>query len=112
MVCSNKDVLLQTVNGHTSRKILSHSENLMAVEVRFKGPSDDPNIHEHAHEQIAYVVKGRFEFIVKNEKYLLETGDTIYFEPHTPHGALLLDDEGILLDIFTPRRDDFITNQL
>jgi len=80
----------------------------MAVEVRFKGPMTDPGIHEHPHEQIAYVVKGRFEFQVKGEKHLLEAGDSIYFEPNIPHGAVCMDGEGILLDIFTPRRDDFL----
>ena len=80
----------------------------MAVEVHFTGPTTDYGTHSHPHEQIAYVLKGRFEFIIKDEKFLLEQGDSIYFEPNAPHGAILLTDDGILLDIFTPQRDDFL----
>jgi len=108
MYCANKDVEFEIVNEHIKRKILSHDGKLMTVEVHFKGPTTDPNTHSHPHEQIAYVVKGRFEFQVKGQKLLMEVGDSIYFEPDVPHGALLLSEEGILLDIFTPQREDFV----
>ena len=108
MYCANKDVKLEKVNENISRKILSHNGKLMAVEVHFKGPITDPGTHSHPHEQIAYVVKGRFEFHVKGQKLLLEAGDSIYFEPDVVHGALLLSEEGVLLDVFTPQRSDFI----
>ena len=108
MISLNNNVKLEVVNENISRKILSHSGKLMAVEVHFKGPTTNPYSHSHPHEQIAYVVKGRFEFHKNEEKFLLEAGDSIYFEPNVTHGSLLLGDEGILLDIFTPQREDFL----
>jgi len=109
MYCSNKETPFIVVNDNVKRKILSHQGGLMAVEVHFTGPTTDPAIHNHPHEQIVYVVKGRFEFDMNGEKTMMSPGDSIYIEPNVPHGALMLDAEGTLLDIFTPQREDFLS---
>lgn len=35
-------------------------------------------------------------------------GDCFYIEANVPHGLVALEDGGVILDIFTPKRDDFI----
>ena len=64
-------------------------------------------MHNHPHEQIAYVLKGKFEFNIDGEKQVVEPGDTVFLDANKPHGTICLE-EGILLDIFTPYREDFI----
>jgi quercetin dioxygenase-like cupin family protein len=53
------------------------------------------------------VLRGRFELTLGNEKTTLETGDTYYVPSNTVHGVVALED-GILLDVFTPQRQDFL----
>ena len=104
-----KDAYIQTSNENMTRKVLAHRGDMMLVEVNCHRASDDPGLHAHPHEQIAYVTKGRFEFLVEGrENVFLAEGDSIYFEPNVVHGGKPLVDNAILLDIFTPQRDDFL----
>ena len=103
-----KDAPVQAKSEAMTRKLLARNGGLMMVEVHFHKASDDPGLHSHPHEQIAYVLKGRFEFIVNGESSFLGEGDSIYFEPDVVHGGKPLEDDSILLDVFTPQRDDFL----
>lgn len=102
----NKEVELEQLEPGVSRKVLSHDENIMVVEVHFEQDAVGA-VHSHVHEQIAYVVSGKFEFTTNGTKQIVETGDSIYFESNIPHGVVCLE-AGTLLDTFTPRREDFL----
>jgi quercetin dioxygenase-like cupin family protein len=106
MIVKNVEVNLEDLGKGVSRKILASDGRLMAVEVYFvKGAIGEP--HSHTHEQIGYVVKGRFEATFGGEKTIISVGDTYYVPPDVVHGVVALED-GILLDIFTPQREDFL----
>jgi quercetin dioxygenase-like cupin family protein len=45
--------------------------------------------------------------MINGEKKILEAGDGFYIEPDVPHGAVCLE-EGILIDTFSPMRQDFL----
>jgi quercetin dioxygenase-like cupin family protein len=53
------------------------------------------------------VVSGKFEFTIGNEKNIVQAGDTMLKKDGITHGCVCLED-GILLDIFSPMREDFI----
>ena len=78
----------------------------MAVEVSFEEGAVGA-LHTHRHVQISYVLEGKFEFELDGKKTVIGKGDTYYTHPNAPHGVKCLE-AGILLDIFTPRRDDFL----
>lgn len=106
MIVHNKDIALTELGGGVSRKILARGGKMMSVEVVFeKGAVGAP--HSHPHEQIGYVVKGSFEYTSEGKTTILHAGDTYYVEPDVVHGVVALED-GILLDIFTPQREDFL----
>lgn len=89
-----------------SRKVLARDNNIMSVEVTFeKGSVGD--MHSHIHEQISYVIKGRFKVTIEGNEKILTKGDTYYTAPNEKHGVVALED-GILLDVFTPERKDFL----
>ena len=50
---------------------------------------------------------GLFEFTIDGENVIVGPGDSICFEPNVPHGTLCLE-AGILIDCFTPAREDFL----
>ncbi len=89
-----------------TRKILSYSENQMVVEVCLRENSVGLE-HNHFHEQITYVVKGSIEFFVENESAVLSTGDSVYIPSHANHHLRALEDS-VVLDIFSPMREDFL----
>ena len=64
-------------------------------------------LHHHPHTQITYVVSGAFEFTVDGVTHTVRAGDTILKEDGVEHGCVCTE-AGILLDIFTPMREDFV----
>jgi quercetin dioxygenase-like cupin family protein len=54
-------------------------------------------------------VQGRVKFFIGGEERIVSAGDVLHFPPHNRHGATMLDEEVILIDIFSPIREDFLT---
>jgi len=44
------------------------------------------------------------------KKEILKEGDCYLVEPHVIHGVVCLEDDSRLLDVFTPKREDFLKN--
>ena len=107
MVTENKNIPAADLGGGVTRKVLSYSPKLMAVELHFeKGAVGAP--HSHPHEQIGYVISGRLVYHEEGcEDKILGSGDTYYVAPNAVHGVDILEDT-MLLDIFTPMREDFV----
>jgi quercetin dioxygenase-like cupin family protein len=66
-------------------------------------------VHAHEHEQMTIVERGRVLYIVDGVERVCSPGDILHFPPNVPHGATMLDEEVVLVDIFTPRREDFLS---
>ena len=106
MFVFNDDVKLTDLGGGVSRKILSYNDELMSVEVHFEKGAVGAT-HTHPHVQISYVLEGSFEATIGDETKIIKKGDTYITEPDVPHGVVCLE-AGTLLDIFTPKRADFL----
>jgi quercetin dioxygenase-like cupin family protein len=83
-------------------------ENLMICRLRI-APNVITPAHDHPHEQMTIVESGRVLFTIGTEQRIAQAGDILHFPPGTWHGATMLDGEVILIDIFTPIRQDFLT---
>lgn len=107
MYTENKNIAPDDLGGGVTRKILSYSDNLMAVELHFvKGAVGAK--HSHPHEQIGYIASGKLIYQEDgSEDKELQSGDTYYVSPNVVHGIQVLEDT-VLLDIFTPMRKDFV----
>ncbi|WP_320130231.1 cupin domain-containing protein [uncultured Sphaerochaeta sp.] len=103
-----KDCVEKTVGEGITRKVLAHHENLMVCELHFQEGSVGV-LHTHPHEQCTYIISGKFEFEIGGKKVVLQAGDSTYKQPEILHGAVCLQ-EGSLIDIFTPEREDFLTD--
>ena len=64
--------------------------------------------HEHPHEQIVIVDRGRVVFTVDGQERIATAGDVLHFPAGVQHGATMLDEEVVLIDIFSPVREDFL----
>ncbi len=106
MYAFNKEIDKCQLGGGVSRKILAYNDQLMSVEVSFEKGAVGA-LHTHPHVQISYVLEGKFEANIGGEIAVIEKGDTYCVDPDVPHGVVCLE-EGALLDIFTPKRDDFL----
>jgi quercetin dioxygenase-like cupin family protein len=82
-------------------------EHLMICRFRFAPWLVTPE-HTHPHEQTSLVVSGRVRFFVEGAERIALPGDVLHFPSHCLHGATMLDEEVVLIDIFTPVREDFL----
>jgi len=102
----DKDVAYKPVDPGVERKIMAYDDNIMLCHLKFAKGSVG-NLHHHPHTQVTYVLKGAFEFTIGEEKHVVRAGDVLYKQPDIVHGCVCVE-EGELLDIFTPKRDDFL----
>lgn len=88
------------------RKIMGYDNQIMLVQVKFASGAI-ASTHDHFHAQSSYVVSGKFELTIDGEAHILEAGDGFYMEPNSVHGGRCIE-EGILIDTFSPVREDFL----
>ncbi|HET7745831.1 MAG TPA: cupin domain-containing protein [Vicinamibacteria bacterium] len=101
-----QDAPVEQVEPGITRQVLGHDESLMLVRVTFKKGAIG-YLHAHPHRQVSYVESGAFEVSLDGRTTVLGKGDCYFASPGVPHGALALED-GVLIDVFTPRREDFL----
>ena len=102
----HQDVKPIPLGGGTERRILAYEDSLMAVEVSFETGSEGAP-HTHPHTQLSYVLSGSFRYSVEEESVILNPGDSIVVPGGLVHGTVCLE-KGVLLDVFTPKREDFL----
>jgi quercetin dioxygenase-like cupin family protein len=89
-----------------TRKIFEPGKTIMMMEVHFEENAEGYE-HSHPHEQFSYCTKGRIEFTIDGQKQVIGAGETIYIPSGAKHGAKALE-PSILLDTFTPVREDLV----
>lgn len=95
-----KEILGDTVRGH-----YAHLTRLTVGEVALPAGLTVP-LHQHPHEQVTYVLEGRFQFIVGAETRVLEPGMVALVPGGVKHGGTTLTACRVL-DFFSPAREDY-----
>lgn len=54
---------------------------------------------------------GRFEVTIDGETRILVAGDAYRAVKGQLHGVVALDDSSVLVDTFSPKRDDFLSSR-
>lgn len=84
-------------------------KNIMICRLRFDAFVVTP-AHSHPHEQMTLVIQGKANFVLGTEERVVSAGDVLHFPSDYWHGATMLDEEVVLIDIFSPIREDFLTD--
>lgn len=66
--------------------------------------------HSHPHEQMSLVMSGRVRFFIEGQERIAGPGDVLHFPSNCVHGATMMAEEVVLIDIFTPLREDFLNH--
>ena len=97
----------EEVGPGLKRKIMGFDDKIMLVKVDFQEGAVG-QLHEHHHSQVTYVESGEFEMTIGEEVKTLKGGDSFYIPPHVMHGCVCRS-PGVLIDVFSPVREDFLT---
>ena len=101
---SEEEVL--TVDPGVNRQLLGYDDTILMARVSFEDNAIG-YVHAHPHSQVTYVESGVFDFTIGEETQRLNAGDGTYIPPGESHGAVCIE-KGVLLDVFSPIRDDFL----
>lgn len=96
----------EDLGGGVSRQIMGHDAQLMMVRVRFDSGAAGA-LHHHPHRQATYVESGSFRVELGGRVRVLHPGDAFFAPPDVEHGVVALE-AGVLVDVFTPAREDFL----
>jgi quercetin dioxygenase-like cupin family protein len=93
----------EVIKGYTARSI--HTGTMTFLYWTVEAGATMP-VHTHVHEQVANVLKGKFELTVNGETKILEPGIVAVIPPNVPHGGKAITNCE-LLDVFHPEREDY-----
>jgi quercetin dioxygenase-like cupin family protein len=100
------DLEWEVVGEGLKRKIMGYDDKIMLVKVDFQVGAVGV-MHEHYHSQVTYVESGEYDLTIGDETKTVKGGDSFYIPPHVMHGAICKK-AGVLIDVFSPIREDFM----
>jgi transcriptional regulator with XRE-family HTH domain len=62
--------------------------------INVPGPSEDTQVNQHKGQEMLFVLKGRINFYINGNEYVIEEGDAIYFNASYPHYGACISEEG------------------
>ncbi|OJJ16849.1 cupin [marine bacterium AO1-C] len=101
------EVAWETIDPKLKRQVMGYDDKIMLVKVAFE-EGGVGQMHEHHHSQVTYVESGEFEMTIGEQTHLIKGGDSYYVPPHVMHGCVCKK-AGVLIDVFSPLREDFIS---
>ena len=104
------DLEWEVIDDKLRRKIMGYDDKIMLVKVEFK-EGGVGQLHKHYHSQVTYVESGEFEMTIGDDVRTIKGGDSYYIPPHVMHGCVCKK-PGILIDVFSPAREDFLGHEM
>ena len=89
-----------------TRRTLAYGQSLLLAEFTYEKGARAP-LHRHPHEQITYVVEGRYEVTIAGVLTVVEKGDSYLIPSNVEHGQFALE-RPVTADIWHPPREDYL----
>jgi len=102
----DKELPWEDLKNGLQRQLFGYDEKVMMLKIKFdKGAVGA--LHQHPHSQVTYIESGVFDMTIDNVTKRIGTGDGYYVPPHAIHGIVCIE-AGMLVDVFSPHRGDFL----
>ncbi len=92
------------------RRMLSHSTSGLMVLYKIESGKTFA-LHNHPHAQYGVFLEGEGKFRVGESTWQMKRGDAYFIPPGVFH-ELKTDEECVILDFFTPEREDYVKEAL
>ena len=104
-VTSWEKIETENLSEQITRKMMN-GENATVARITLKRGAVVPR-HMHPSEQFSLILTGALKFIFDDGEVQVGTGEMLFIPANVPHAAQALEDTDDL-DIFAPRREDWI----
>ncbi len=102
----NQDLPWEDLHNGLQRQLFGYDDRVMMLKIKFdKGAVG--SMHQHPHSQVTYIESGVFDMTIDNVTKRISTGDGYFVPPHVMHGIVCVE-PGMLIDVFSPHREDFL----
>lgn len=101
-----QDIPWEEAGEGVVRQVYGYNDQIMLVKAKFEAGAVG-SLHQHYHSQVTYVESGVFEMTIGKDKKVIKKGDGYYVPPHVMHGCTCIE-AGMLIDVFSPHREDFL----
>ncbi|HYZ83535.1 MAG TPA: cupin domain-containing protein [Bryobacteraceae bacterium] len=98
------DMPLEPLNPTAQRKCI-HADTMTVAELHLAQGAVVPR-HNHVHEQLTMVRKGKLRFFFDDQQLDVAAGEVLQIPSYAYHKVEALDDS-IAVDIFSPVREDW-----
>lgn len=82
-------------------------ERMTMVEFSLKDGAPIPE-HSHPHEQMGVVVEGKMKLIIDGKVKIVQPGSAWHIPSEVVHSGECLEDNTVVLECFSPPRDDLV----
>lgn len=96
--------------GNGTRRKVFFNDRLTFVILEINRPVDEHAelvVHSHTHDQITYLQEGKLLVKTGDIEKEIEEGGIYIIPSNVPHGIKVLSEKVVLIDVFTPTREDF-----
>jgi len=92
-------------NG-VKRQLFGYDKHLMMLKIKFEQGASGA-AHHHPHSQATYIESGVFDMTIDGVTQRLKAGDGYFVPTEAVHGIICIE-AGMLVDVFSPHREDFL----
>jgi quercetin dioxygenase-like cupin family protein len=82
-------------------------ERMTMVEFSLENGAPIPE-HSHPHEQMGVVVEGKMKLIIDGKAKIVQPGSAWHIPSEVVHSGECLEDNTVVLECFSPPRDDLV----
>jgi quercetin dioxygenase-like cupin family protein len=83
-----------------------YGQHLMLSYLEMDDGAEVP-LHSHPHEQGGVLLRGTVELTIGEETRRVGPGSLFLIPPNVPHRAVAVDGPAVVLDVFSPIREDY-----
>jgi quercetin dioxygenase-like cupin family protein len=84
-----------------------YGENLMLSYLEMDQDAEIP-LHDHPHEQAGILLQGKLKLTIGGETRIVEPRAMFIIPPNVPHRAVAIEGPAVVLDVFSPIREDYV----
>lgn len=76
-----------TLYGYSYQALAQHKTGKNMIPYIIEPASEEKGVFSHPGEEFIYVLQGRHELVYDGKKYIMEQGDSAYFDSGVPHSG-------------------------
>jgi quercetin dioxygenase-like cupin family protein len=102
------EILPEVLNQGITRQVV-HADAMTVARLALQKGAVVPR-HSHPNEQVSTIERGRLRFVFDDGEVEVSTGESMQIPANVPHAVHALEDS-VALDLFSPRREDWLRGE-